>query len=107
MSKNNGAANTGVGFLGFLALIFIVLKLLDRIDWSWIWVLSPIWVPFILFLIIGSLILIVIFIKEKYKNVICFFKGHNYGTKYEVRELSYGSVSGYVTRCTRCGKEKK
>lgn len=107
MSKNNNAANTGVGFLGFLALIFIVLKLLDRIDWSWVWVLSPIWVPFMLLLVICSLIFITVFIKENYKKVVCLFKGHNYGTKYEMRKLSYGSTSGYVTRCTRCGKEKK
>ena len=26
-----------------LALIFIVLKLLGAIDWSWWWVLSPVW----------------------------------------------------------------
>lgn len=30
-----------------LGLIFIVLKLLDVITWSWLWVLSPFWIPFI------------------------------------------------------------
>jgi len=29
--------------LGALALLFIALKLLGYIDWSWWWVLSPIW----------------------------------------------------------------
>lgn len=33
-----------IGFPGLLTLIFIVLKLTDYIDWSWIWVLSPIWI---------------------------------------------------------------
>ena len=38
----------GVGFSGLLALIFIVLKLTNVINWSWLWVLSPIWLPILL-----------------------------------------------------------
>lgn len=33
-----------IGFPGLLTLVFIVLKLTDYIDWSWVWVLSPIWI---------------------------------------------------------------
>ena len=33
-----------VGFLGMLTIVFITLKLTEVITWSWIWVLSPIWV---------------------------------------------------------------
>ena len=32
-----------IGFLGMLTLVFIVLKLTHYIDWSWVWVLSPLW----------------------------------------------------------------
>lgn len=32
-------------FLPILALIFITLKLTDYITWSWLWVLSPLWIP--------------------------------------------------------------
>lgn len=32
----------GIGFTGALTILFIALKLLDKIDWSWWWVLSPI-----------------------------------------------------------------
>ena len=35
----------GVGFLGFLCLLFIGLKLGNVINWSWFWVLSPLWIP--------------------------------------------------------------
>lgn len=28
-----------------LGVTFIVLKLLDKIDWSWWWVTSPFWLP--------------------------------------------------------------
>jgi hypothetical protein len=34
--------NTGLGFSSVLTLIFVVLKLVGVIDWSWWWVLSPI-----------------------------------------------------------------
>ena len=35
----------GIGFFGLLAIVFIVLKLCGVIGWSWLWVLSPIWLP--------------------------------------------------------------
>lgn len=33
----------GPGFLSLLALLFIGLKLTGHIEWSWVWVLSPLW----------------------------------------------------------------
>ena len=33
-----------IGFTGLLTILFITLKLIHEIDWSWWWVLSPIWV---------------------------------------------------------------
>ena len=35
-----------IGFLGLLTLVFIVLKLTHYIDWSWVWVLSPLWLGY-------------------------------------------------------------
>jgi len=43
MSKNN--VNGGIGLTGLLTIVFIVLKLCQTIDWSWWWVLSPLWLP--------------------------------------------------------------
>ena len=43
----------GIGFSGLLTIVFITLKLTGFIDWSWLWVLSPIWIGFLLFLVIG------------------------------------------------------
>ena len=34
----------GIGFSGFLTIAFIILKLCGVIDWSWLWVLSPLWI---------------------------------------------------------------
>lgn len=51
--------SSGLGFCEVLAIVFIVLKLVGLIDWSWIWVLSPIWIPIAIVLII--LLIAVIF----------------------------------------------
>ncbi len=48
----------GIGFLGLLTIVFITLKLIGKIDWSWLWVLSPIWMP----LSLAIAILIIIFV---------------------------------------------
>ena len=48
----------GVGFLGLLQIAFIILKLCKVINWSWLWVLSPLWgsVAFVIVLVIIVLI---------------------------------------------------
>ena len=45
-NRNSDSTKGGVGFCGLLAIAFIVLKLIGVITWSWVWVLSPIWIPF-------------------------------------------------------------
>lgn len=42
----------GIGFAGLLTIVFITLKLTGVISWSWLWVLSPIWISFALALVI-------------------------------------------------------
>ena len=41
----NGNASSGIGICGVLLIVFIVLKLCGVIKWSWLWVLSPLWIP--------------------------------------------------------------
>lgn len=47
MSKNNSnnVNGGGIGFCGALTIAFIVLKLCNFIQWSWVWVLAPTWIP--------------------------------------------------------------
>lgn len=45
MSETQQAASGGIGFVGALLLLFIGLRLGGVIDWSWWWVLSPLWIP--------------------------------------------------------------
>ena len=33
-----------IGFCGALTILFIALKLCGTITWSWLWVLSPLWI---------------------------------------------------------------
>lgn len=49
---NKNKTNTGIGFTGVLAIVFIVLKLTGVISWSWLWVLSPIWISAILTIVL-------------------------------------------------------
>ena len=44
--------NGGIGFCGLLAIVFIVLKLMNIISWSWWWVLAPLWLPFCIVLVV-------------------------------------------------------
>lgn len=41
-----------------LTLIFIALKLMGLISWPWLWVLSPVWLFYLLFVVTCSAILI-------------------------------------------------
>jgi hypothetical protein len=43
-TQNKSSSSGGVGFGGLLTILFIGLKLTGVIDWSWWWVLSPIWI---------------------------------------------------------------
>ena len=43
-TKSSVSVNGGVGFIGLLTLVFIALKLTGHINWSWLWVLSPLWI---------------------------------------------------------------
>lgn len=43
-SNNNTTVSGGIGFTGLLTIVFIVLKLCGVINWSWIWVFSPMWI---------------------------------------------------------------
>lgn len=51
-NSNSSSSSGGIGFTGLLTVVFIVLKLCNVINWSWWWVLSPIWISAILVVLI-------------------------------------------------------
>lgn len=59
MAENKPSTASGIGFCGLLTIVFIVLKLLHVIEWSWLWVLAPAWIPAALGVFILLVILIV------------------------------------------------
>lgn len=56
MKDNNSSRS--IGFATLLVIAFIVLKLCKVIGWSWWWVLSPIWIPIALVLVVYALIIL-------------------------------------------------
>lgn len=60
----DGANHVSLGFLDVLTLIFITLKLIDVINWSWWAVLSPIWIQLVLIIITVIVLLILKYFKK-------------------------------------------
>lgn len=57
--KKVEVASQGIGFFGLLALLFIGLKLVGVIHWSWWWVTVPLWGGLALVLSIFAAIVVV------------------------------------------------
>lgn len=51
-SNTSSSSSGGIGFAGLLTIVFITLKLLGYIAWSWWWVLSPLWITFCIVVVI-------------------------------------------------------
>lgn len=71
MDKNK-ASSKGIGFCSLLCIVFIALKLTDNIDWSWWWVLAPLWIPWCVVLAVLGIVIgggfVFYFLQEKLFN---------------------------------------
>lgn len=69
IDKNNtsNTARVGATFCELLGIAFIILKLCGVITWSWGWVFAPIWMPWVVALVLWVLALVVVIVKS-YKN---------------------------------------
>lgn len=53
-SSNSSSSGKGsIGFTGALQIAFIVLKLCKVINWSWVWVLAPMWISLIFVVVVA------------------------------------------------------
>lgn len=68
MNKKDTKNNTSFGTVLILTIVFIVLKLTNVIDWSWIWVFSPIWIELIIVALIFVITLLILSIKKAIKK---------------------------------------
>lgn len=59
MSSNRNSSSSGIGICGVLTIVFIVLKLVGVINWSWLWVLCPLWINILLTVIVLIIIAII------------------------------------------------
>ena len=59
MSSNRNSSSSGIGICGVLTIVFIVLKLVGVINWSWLWVLCPLWIDILLTVIVLVIVAII------------------------------------------------
>ncbi|PTY40834.1 hypothetical protein [Brachyspira hampsonii] len=60
--------NIAAIFFAFLGIIFVILKLFKAVSWSWVWVLSPLWLSTALVLFILLICLIVFIVSALSKK---------------------------------------
>lgn len=59
MSNTSSSSSGGIGFAGLLTIVFITLKLTGYIDWSWLWVLAPLWISIAITIVILVVVLVI------------------------------------------------
>ena len=60
--------DSGLNVTGVLLILFIVLKLTHNIDWSWWWVLSPLWIPIGIVVAVAALSALILLVMEAFKR---------------------------------------
>lgn len=61
MKDDTKQINLNIGSV--IQIVFIILKLTNLIHWSWLWVLSPLWISAIITLLVYTILACII--KEK------------------------------------------
>lgn len=64
-SDSNSSRSGGIGFVGLLTILFIGLKLTGHIQWSWLWVLSPIWIMAIVVVVLLLMVVAVTILEAR------------------------------------------
>lgn len=65
MENTNKTTVKTISFSGLLTIAFIVLKLCGVIAWGWVWVLAPLWIAFLLKLIVLLLAVVIALIANR------------------------------------------
>ncbi|MFD0997701.1 hypothetical protein ACFQ21_00215 [Ohtaekwangia kribbensis] len=105
MSKSS-SSGIKIGFYTALAILFIALKLTHVIDWSWVWVLAPIWIS--AGLAIVAIVVVVILAINKAKKEEHEQPAQTFGkpSKFQVKLREAMEREGQampVYTCVRCG----
>lgn len=57
-NSSSNSTSTGISTSGLLGVLFVGLKLTGYINWPWLWVLSPFWIPVVI--LIGILLVLLV-----------------------------------------------
>ena len=63
--RDKTTVRIGLNFAEVLGVVFIALRLCGVIDWPWVWVLAPIWVPICLWLLAVLIAFICAMLKDR------------------------------------------
>ena len=74
-NNKSGGIIGGCGFCSLLTIAFIVLKLCGQINWSWVWVLAPLWISTLLYILL--LVVVIVFLSRKDKRDWEFYSKKN------------------------------
>lgn len=55
---SNESKSGGIGVSTVIGIVFIILKCCGVLNWSWIWILSPFWIPVVLIIFLGIILAI-------------------------------------------------
>lgn len=58
-------SSSGIRLGSLLTIVFIVLKLLGKISWSWVWVLAPLWIGVVIWIALVIVALIIGYIANR------------------------------------------
>ena len=61
---NTQISTGGTNVTGLLGVAFVVLKLTGFINWPWVWVLAPFWIPLVIFFAILGVMALIWLISE-------------------------------------------
>lgn len=66
MKDDTKQINPNIGSV--IQIVFIILKLTNLIHWSWLWVLSPLWISAIITLLVYTISACIIKEKKRYES---------------------------------------
>jgi len=81
MSEQSSTQSFGTSFCSLLTILFIGLKLTGYIDWSWLWVLAPLWLPLAVFLGVLLIISAIGMSVMALATAFCWIEGKTYTKK--------------------------
>lgn len=67
MEEKKKRTSGGLGIVGVIQIVFLILKLCKVINWSWLWVLSPLWIWASVLALIFMLMGLCYYLKESMK----------------------------------------